>query len=563
MVNAGPGADTVTPGAGHDNVITGPLGETGNDTVVEGAGSDTIDGGGGGLDTVDYGALTDPIRVNAGEDATYTAKNFLTADESVMDEDRMVRVERVIGTDSAEGDEMYGGDADDFRGGAGPDLIYTGSGDDILFGEAGDDTLMPGSGLDDVHGGDGVDTVTYRQTSSPIVASIQGMTASGDGTDNLLEVENLQGTWKNDHLTGSDGPNVLAGYATNSGGTDQLFGLGGDDLLKARDGDTTDTVDCGAGTGDVAEVDPGESAIGCETVRDGVRPPTPLDLAVSPASPSTDNTPQVTGTLTGGAPVAEVRVFIGECSGTPAATGTAAEFTAGGIAVPVPENQTSVLRVQAVDAGNEESFCEAEGVTYIEDSVAPLVPGFTSITPASPANRNNPTIKGFAAADSTVRLYKTAQCSGAPAATASAGRFAAGVPVTVPDDSTTAFRATATDVAGNASACSAPITYVEDSTAPPAPALSGTTPASPGKSSSPTLRGSAAAGSTVQLFTTADCSGSPLATASAAALADPGIKVKVGKRKTRFRATATDSAANESECSSPLTYVKKKKKRRR
>jgi hypothetical protein len=39
-----------------------------------------------------------------------------------------------------------------------------------------------------------------------------------------------------------------------------------------------------------------------------------------------------------------------------------------------------------------------------------------------------------------------------------------GITVSVPDNTTTSFRATATDAAGNHSGCSAPFTYVEDST---------------------------------------------------------------------------------------------------
>jgi hypothetical protein len=47
----------------------------------------------------------------------------------------------------------------------------------------------------------------------------------------------------------------------------------------------------------------------------------------------------------------------------------------------------------------------------------------------------------------------------------SAATFASpGITASVPDNTTTAFRATATDAAGNVSACSGSFTYVEDST---------------------------------------------------------------------------------------------------
>ncbi len=56
-------------------------------------------------------------------------------------------------------------------------------------------------------------------------------------------------------------------------------------------------------------------------------------------------------------------------------------------------------------------------------------------------------------------------CSGAPVATGTAAALESGIAVSVPDNSTTALRATATSGAG-ASACSAPLSYVEDSGAP-------------------------------------------------------------------------------------------------
>ena len=85
----------------------------------------------------------------------------------------------------------------------------------------------------------------------------------------------------------------------------------------------------------------------------------------------------------------------------------------------------------------------------------------------SPANDNSPTISGTAEAGSTVNLYATSDCSGAPEATGTAAAFATGFTVAVSDDSSTTFKATATDAAGNVSGCSSSsVTYVEDSTDP-------------------------------------------------------------------------------------------------
>jgi hypothetical protein len=115
--------------------------------------------------------------------------------------------------------------------------------------------------------------------------------------------------------------------------------------------------------------------------------------------------------------------------------------------------------VQAIDAPGNESQIVYRYFTV--DTEAPAAPRITDTDPNSPANDNAPEVKGSAAAGTTVRLYKTAGCP----ALGSAAKFASpGITATVADNTTTAFRARATDAAGNVSPCSAAFTYVEDST---------------------------------------------------------------------------------------------------
>jgi hypothetical protein len=88
-----------------------------------------------------------------------------------------------------------------------------------------------------------------------------------------------------------------------------------------------------------------------------------------------------------------------------------------------------------------------------------------------------------------------------------------------------------------------------------APTLTDTDPDSPANDNSPEIKGSAIDGSTVKLYTTSDCSGTPVATGSAANFASPGLTVNVpNDSSTTFRATATVGTAT-SACSAPLTYV--------
>ena len=128
-------------------------------------------------------------------------------------------------------------------------------------------------------------------------------------------------------------------------------------------------------------------------------------------------------------------------------------------------NGTHTFFVKAIDAAGNESTVRSRAFTV--DTVPPAPPQITATVPASPANNNNPKVRGSAAAGSTVRLYKTAGCTGAPVATGPATQFASpGLSATVADNTTTSFRARAADAVGNLSTCSSPRTYVEDSTAP-------------------------------------------------------------------------------------------------
>jgi subtilisin family serine protease len=96
------------------------------------------------------------------------------------------------------------------------------------------------------------------------------------------------------------------------------------------------------------------------------------------------------------------------------------------------------------------------------DEEPPAAPQLESTVPASPANNNNPKIRGTAEAGATIRIYAGTTCAGAPvAADSSAALNSPGIAVTVPDNSISHFSATATDAALNKSPCSASITYTE------------------------------------------------------------------------------------------------------
>lgn len=276
--------------------------------------------------------------------------------------------------------------------------------------------------------------------------------------------------------------------------------------------------------------------------------PSPVTLTGTvPGSPGSSLTPAVRGTAEAGSTV--TLWTTSTCTGTPAATGTAAAFASPGLTVTVAAGSTTTFRATARDAAGNTSACSSSTATYTHDATAPTLVQVTGVDPAGPSNVLTPKVSGTAEAGSTVRLYTTADCSGAAVASGTAAAFASpGLTVTVGRDRTTTFRATATDPAGNTSPCSSSsVSYTSDNTAP-AVAVTDVTPS--GTSTTPTVRGTAEAGSTVRVYGTAGCTGTPLVEGTAAAFADPGLTATVVLGSTTtFRATATDAAGNTSGCS--------------
>jgi len=152
--------------------------------------------------------------------------------------------------------------------------------------------------------------------------------------------------------------------------------------------------------------------------------------------------------------------------------------------------------------GGDTVFCEdvedrigGSGGIWLDqdDIVAPSAPQLKGTDPSSPGPSGNPRILGTAEAGSTVRLYGNSTCAGTPIAIGGASELASpglgfgsapglaspGLAVAVPEGTTATFSATATDAVGNASGCSAPISYTRLNGPPPpacvVPGLTGKT----------------------------------------------------------------------------------------
>ena len=269
---------------------------------------------------------------------------------------------------------------------------------------------------------------------------------------------------------------------------------------------------------------------------DSTPPDTQIDS--SPPNPSSDSTGDFTFSSTGGASSFECRVDTGSFSACSSPHATA-----------VLADASHTFEVRAIDAvGNIDPF--PASYTWTVDTVPVATPTINDTDPDSPANDNNPEVKGFGAeANSTVSLYSNRSCTNLVGSGPAADfNGATGLTVSVPDDLTTNMWVTATDPLGTVSGCTLGFSYTEDSTAPMAATINDTDPDSPSVDLAPEVKGfDAEANATVRIYSNRSCS-ILLGTGSAANFnGATGITATVpSDQTTTMWVGATDQAGNSS-----------------
>jgi Ca2+-binding RTX toxin-like protein len=142
-------------------------------------------------------------------------------------------------------DTIIGGSLNDtIWGDNGTDILKGGAGNDRLLGGGSADTLDGGAGNDYLDGGSNNDTADYTTAAAAVTINLGIGTATGEGTDTLVSVENAIGSAFDDVITGSSVANVLTGGAGNDtvnggSGNDTLTGGTGIDALSGNDGHDT------------------------------------------------------------------------------------------------------------------------------------------------------------------------------------------------------------------------------------------------------------------------------------------------------------------------------------
>ncbi len=242
---------------------------------------------------------------------------------------------------------------------------------------------------------------------------------------------------------------------------------------------------------------------------------------------------------------------------TLAAMGSAAEFADAGIGVYAPQGATATYYARAQNQFGDLSECSTASVSYTNLYPIP-VPTFAGTSPASPDGSTTPFIRGTSEAGLLVSLYRDAACTEL-AVTDTAEAFTdSGIAVYVEPGTTATFwvRAEAAD-AQSASACSAEsISYRAIAPQPDAPTFDRTEPASPNTSTQPRIFGNAPTGTTVRLYTSADCTGDAAVSGSAEDFASLGLGVDVpADSVTTFHATASNVDATSVCSTASIVYT--------
>ena len=222
-----------------------------------GGGNDTLDGGAGSGDVVDYSSNLFGVTLSVGSISSSTPFDFnvfSSASTSISKIDRLSNFEGILG---GSGNDLLTGDgnANYLGGNAGADTLLGDNGNDTISGGTGNDTLDGGAGAGDV--------LDYSYVTSAITLSV-ATAMSGDysvagsttDVDRLANFEGIIGGSSSDRLTGDGNANYLGGNA----GNDTLVGGLGDDTLSGDAGNDTlsggvgnDRLDGGDGISDVAD----------------------------------------------------------------------------------------------------------------------------------------------------------------------------------------------------------------------------------------------------------------------------------------------------------------------
>ena len=538
----GGGNDTLLGGDGNDIVTAGD----GNDFIVggDGAGDDTYDGG-AGTDTVKYTSAKSGIKVDltlSSSNATSLAGNDAAG----------------IGTDKISGVEN----------------IIAGNFSDVLIGDAANNQFTGEAGNDTIDGGSGMDTAFYTGTKAQytIVKNSDGsititdLRSAGvtDGIDKLINIDAIQFAdqlVQISNLTSTAIPiiSTLPSLTNNpklpiSGNAKALS------TVTVLDGSTELGTTMASGTGAwtftptqalttgahsitaTAKDTAGNVSAASTAVMLTVDTKAPDQPILTTANTTTNNTkPTIAGSAEAGS---TVTVFDGTTALGTATAGSDQVWTF----TPATALKAGIhtMTAKAKDAAGNVSLASTP-ITLSVDVTPPGKPVLKTL--GSTSNNINPVISGTAEANSIVAVSDGQTLLGtAVANTSGAWTFNAKL---ASSDGAHVITATATDLAGNKSLASTPITLTLDLTPPGAPVL--TTVNTVTNNTKPVITGKADALSKVTISDGANVLG--IATATSAGVWSFTSSTPLASGAHTITATAKDAVGNVSGASSAITVT--------
>lgn len=237
MIYAYGGGDTVYGGDGNDVIYGGSGGDTlyggdGNDQLTGGSGGDTMYGGTG--NDIYYVQTVDDKVIEFSNEGTDTVVSYL-ANYRIGANIEQLFIGEGAATDAAGRANGAGNDLNNaIKGSSIGNNLNGNAGNDSIYGYGGNDVLTGGLGNDKLVGGDGEDIVSFKDAANGVFVDLTRTNTynTGVGMDQILEVENIEGSAFADVLMGNAGVNRI--FA--AGGGDQVRGMGGDDYLVGGTG---------------------------------------------------------------------------------------------------------------------------------------------------------------------------------------------------------------------------------------------------------------------------------------------------------------------------------------
>ena len=187
--------------------------------------------------------------------------------------------------------------------------------------------------------------------------------------------------------------------------------------------------------------------------------------------------------------------------------------------------------------------------TFSGDITKPIIIGVTT----SPANNNNPNVWGTTEFRNQVNIFTDSECSSSVGSGNANDLGIYSVTVTISDNTTYDFWAQSIAPWGEISDCSdMSVEFIEDSSSPSLPTVTGISPTSPASVINPTISGSADGSSIVQVFSNSLCT-TLVTTGTADGSGDFSISMSPAIGSNNYWLNSKDSANNSSSCTSAST----------